>query len=52
MEITSSKEYHPSFWKNSDYREIGYSIYKETWDEKSNNTIKLGQQHYSKKYNG
>ena len=39
MEVTRSKEYHPSFWKNSHYLEIGYSIYKEILDEKSKNYI-------------
>ena len=29
MEVTRSKEDHSSFWKNSDYREIGNSISKE-----------------------
>ena len=29
MEVTRSKEDHPSFLKNSYYLEIGYSIYKE-----------------------
>ena len=42
-ELTRSKEDHPSFWKNSDYREIGYSIYREIWDEKSNKTSTPGQ---------
>ena len=45
MEVTRSKEDHPSFWKNSDYREIGYSIYKDIWDEKSKNTSTPGQHH-------
>ena len=45
MEVIRSKEDHPSFWKNSDYREIGYSIYKDIWDEMSNKTSTSGQQH-------
>ena len=28
MEVTRSKEDHPSFWNNSYYLEIGYLIYK------------------------
>ena len=45
MEVTISKEEHTSFWKNSYYREIGYSIYKDIWDEKSKNTSTSVQQH-------
>ena len=45
MEVTRSKEDHPSFWRNSYYIEIGYSIYKEIWDENSKKTITPGQQH-------
>ena len=45
MEVTRSKEDHPSFWNNSDYLEIGYSIYKEIWDENSKDTSTPGQQH-------
>ena len=45
MEITRSKEDNPSFWKNSYYHEIGYSIYKDIWHEKSNKNITSGQQH-------
>ena len=45
MEVTKSKGSHPSFWNNSDYREIFYSIYKEIWDENSNKTSTPGQQH-------
>ena len=45
MGITRSKEYHPSFWKNSDYCEIGYSIYKDIWYENSKKTGTPGKQH-------
>ena len=45
MEVIRSKEDNTSFWKNNDYRKIGYSIYKEIWDEKSKNTGTPGQQH-------
>ena len=45
MEVTRIKEDHPSFWKNIDYREVGYSIYKDIWHEKSNKNITSGQQH-------
>ena len=44
-QVTRRKEDHPSFWNNSDYREIGYSIYKEIWDEKSKNNSTPVQQH-------
>ena len=45
MEVTRSKENHPSFWNNSDYLEIGYSIYKEIWDENIKKTSTPVQQH-------
>ena len=45
MGVTRSKEDHPSFWNNSDYSEIGYPIYRDIWDEKSNNTSTPVQQH-------
>ena len=45
MLVTIIKKNHPSFWKKSDYCEIGYSIYIEIWDEKSNNNSTAGQQH-------
>ena len=45
MEVTRSKEDNPSFWKNSDYREIGYSIYKDIWNKNSKKTSTSGQQH-------
>ena len=44
MEVARIKEDHPKFWKNSYYLEIGYSIYKEIWYEKSNNTSTPVQQ--------
>ena len=45
MEVTSSREEHPSFLNNCDYREIGYSIYNDIWDEKSKKTSTPDQQH-------
>ena len=45
MEVTRIKEDHPLFWKNSDYLEIGYSIYKDLWDENSKKTSTPVQQH-------
>ena len=45
MEFIRSKEDHPSFWKNIDYLEIGYSVYKEIWDENSKKTSTPGQQY-------
>ena len=47
MEVTRSKEDHPSFWNNIDYIETGYSIYREIWDENRKNTSTPGQQHAS-----
>ena len=45
MEVTRIKEDHPSFLKNSYYLKIGYSAYKEIWDENSKKNSKPGQQH-------